>query len=94
PHAYIEFNGIDQDSYLLFRCWGKNLVSGGGVELQVADDWFSTIHIAVADTIWRFYEAADTLFWPAHQRLKLSMSSGGLKPSAMLVDQIEVIRVE
>lgn len=94
PHADIEFDGIDQDSHLLLRCWGKNLASGGGVELHVADDWSKTIHIFVADSTWKFYESADTLFWPAHQRLNLSMSSGGFKPSAMLVDRIEVIRID
>ncbi|MCI0696164.1 hypothetical protein L0337_29700 [candidate division KSB1 bacterium] len=95
PHAYIEFDGIDKGSHLLLRCWGKNLAIGGIVELQVADDRSRTIGIgvAVAATTWKFYQSADTLYWPANHRLKLSLSSGGLKPSAMLVDQIDVIKV-
>lgn len=96
PHAYIEFNGIDQDSHLLLHCWGKNLAIGGIVELQVADDRSETIGIVVVvtDTTWKLYQAVDTLYWPDNHRLKLSLSSGGLKPSAMLIDQIEVIKVD
>jgi hypothetical protein len=94
PHAYIEFNGLDQDSHLLLRCWGRNLALGGNVALQVADDMSKAICIGVADTTWKFYQSADTLYWPANQRLKLSLSSGGFVASAMLVDQIEVIKVD
>jgi hypothetical protein len=94
PHADIEFKGIDQDRYLLLRCWGKNLAIGGSVELQMVDGMSRTISIGVADTTWKFYQAADTLFCPARHRLRLSMSSGGFVPSAMLVDQIEIIVVD
>jgi hypothetical protein len=94
PHAEIEFRGLDQDSYLLLRCWGKNLALGGSVMLQVADDMSKAIYIGLVDTTWKFHQAADTLFLPAHHKLKLSMSSGGFVASVMLVDQIEVIMVD
>jgi hypothetical protein len=94
PHAYIELNGIEKDSRLLLRCWGRDLRIGGSVTLQVVDDWYKTIHVLVADSTWKSYQSSDTLFWPANHRLRLSMSSGGFAASAMLVDQIEVIGVD
>lgn len=94
PHAYLDLPEMVDDRYLKIRCWGKNLSRGGSVSLQIVDDWSKQIGVGVIDSVWTRYESTDSLFCPAKSRVRLAMSSGGIIPSAMLVDEIAVIQVE
>ncbi|MBA4313629.1 MAG: hypothetical protein C0417_13475 [Chlorobiaceae bacterium] len=97
PHAYINLPAENYDRLLILRCWGKNLEIGGLVELRLNPEvsiWPSPhVSISVNDTLWKFYQS-DTLHCPANIPLQLSMSAGGIVPSTMLVDLIEIIRVK
>ena len=94
PHALLALNPLGKDSQLIIRCWGKNIGIGGGVGLEVAGDYGRSIHITVEDTVWTAYESTDTLFCPKGAGLNLSLGAGGIVWSAMLVDLIEIRRVQ
>lgn len=95
PHAYVTLTGPASESHLILRCWGKNLSNGGDVELRRTSDWYKPpIGIFISDTVWTSYQSKDTLFCPAHDTLSLELTSGGYSPSAMLIDLIEVVRVQ
>ena len=97
PHVYINLPAVKYDCSLIFRCWGKNLEIGGLVELRLNPEISRcpppSVSISVNDTLWKFYQS-DTLHCSANIPLQLSMSAGGIVPSAMLVDLIEIIRVK
>jgi len=92
PHAYIDLEPMAKDSYLILKCWGKNLEIGGVVGLEVLSN-DSEIYLQIDGTNWQSYQTADTLLCPANQSTRLWMSAGGIAHSAMLVDLIEVVRV-
>ncbi len=92
PHATVNLNNINNDSYLTIHCWGKNLVFGGTVELNYEDsnNQYHSISISVNDSTWTYYQSMDTLFCPANQVINLEINSGGFVHSAMLIDLLEV----
>ena len=91
PHAYYELGPFDEDLELTIQCWGKNLDKGGGINLMPMDSP-GGIHLSIDDKNWKKYTTDSLLFCPAGTKLQLSLSSGGLISSAMLVDMIEIIR--
>ena len=93
PHATLTIAGPREDSYVLLRCWGRNLALGGALELGRAGDLSKWISIVVTDSSWRHYQSPDTLFCPAGEHLTISMSSGGIVYSSMMVDQLEIRKV-
>ncbi len=93
PHAYFDLQSITEDSYLLLRCWGKDLSTGGIIGLELPD-YSSGISLSIGAANWTAYQSADTLFCPADQRVRLWMSAGGIIYSAMLIDLIEIVRVK
>jgi hypothetical protein len=93
PHTWYNLKAFKQDSYLIIKCWGKNLSNGGGIELDL-NNYQKQIYISVTDSNWKAYQSPDTLFCPKGSNIRLSMSAGGIVPSAMLVDLIEIIRVK
>ncbi len=94
PHGLLNLKPLDHDSRLIIQCWGKNLGIGGGVSLGVDDGFRKKIHISVQNQEWTAYESSDTLFCPAGSKLSLSVGAGGIVSSAMLVDLIEIRRVQ
>lgn len=93
PHAQTQFDGPTQDCYLTLQCWGKNLALGGGVSLYRLSDCSKSISISVSDTVWTFMRSDGTLFCPAGDRLVIEMMSGGIVYSAMLIDLLEVRKI-
>ena len=93
PHAEFKIQPQSENGCFVLQGWGKNLDKGGFVELYIADS-VKSISFDVSDKEWKFYQSADTLYCPANLQFKLSMISGGLVSSSMLVDQIRVKRVE
>lgn len=93
PHVIIEIPAQAEDGHYLLTGWGKNPAFGGVVELSAASQAGPGIHFFVSDSTWNWYIAADTLFCPANQAMTLIMGAGGYVPSAMLVDQITISKV-
>ena len=94
PTAWVDLNPLDQDSRLLLRCWGKSLVGGGSVMLDRSGEFSQGIQIGIGDSAWTSYASRDTLFCPANIPMRLSVLSGGIIFNSMLVDRLEIVRVE
>jgi hypothetical protein len=95
PHAWIELGPYDNNGYYIIRCWGKDLQIGGSISIEVDGDFpRDQIGIAVNDKEWTHYESDRTLYCPAGRRIVLSMGAGGIVPSAMLVDKLEIVNVQ
>ena len=58
------------------------------------DDPSSEIFINVFEPLWTFYESNDSLEYRANQDVIVSMSSGGIIPDSMLVDLVEVLKLD
>ena len=93
PHAKYELEPLLEDSYLTIRCWGKTFGSGM-VRLESQGLSGEFVSVQITDSAWTFYESSDTLFCPANQSVSLYLASGGIAADSMLVDMIEVVRVE
>jgi hypothetical protein len=93
PHAYADIAGPPEDSYIVLRCWGRNLALGGGVRLTLTRNPVKSIGVSITDSVWTSYISADTLFCPAGDSLHIEMTSGGIVASAMLVDLLEIRKV-
>jgi hypothetical protein len=94
PHASFVLPAFRHDGYFIVQCWGKNLMIGGGVELNIAGGYDKPgIGIPIQNPAWTFYASADTLFCPANCKLELTLGAGGIAASAMLVDLIQIIKV-
>ncbi len=91
PHVYYELGPFDEDLELSIQCWGKNLDIGGGVSL-VTEDYSSSIYLSIQDKNWEYYTTDSTLYCPAGKKLQLSLSSGGIISSAMLIDMIKILK--
>ncbi|MFQ6113664.1 MAG: hypothetical protein ACE5NG_06185 [bacterium] len=95
PHASFVLPSHPEDGYYHLQCWGKNLASGGGVSLTIyGHEDTHQISLQVHESEWTFIEAESTLFCPGNYRMKLTLNSGGIVASAMLVDLIQIIRVK
>lgn len=94
PHASLDIAGPGEDSFVRLRCWGRNLASGGGLALTRTGNQGRGAFVVVADTSWTMYQSSDTLFVSAGDSLHIEMSSGGFIYSAMLVDQLEIVRMK
>ncbi len=92
PHAWVDAVTIAEDGLYSLRCWGKNLMLGGTVYLQVGSRGLDRSYIQIRDTSWTYYVSPDTLLCIEGDTIELAMYSGGLISSAMLVDNIEIVR--
>jgi len=93
PHAWVDAVTIAEDGLYSLRCWGKNLMTGGTVYIQVGSQSLDRSYIYISDTVWTYYTSPDTLLCKAGDKIVLAMYSGGFVPSAMLVDEIEIVRI-
>ncbi len=93
PHAYFKTVPLTEDCSVVLKCWGKNLSNGGSVSLHKKNE-SGSIYISVSETSWTNYISNDTLSCPAGNSLILQINSGGFMSSAMLVDLIEIAKVE
>jgi hypothetical protein len=95
PHVMVDLPAKETDGYYRLEGWGRNLEIGGTVELHNNLRWRDeSISFSVSDSVWLYYSSDSILFCPAGQPMTLMMGAGGIIPSAMLVDQIKVIRVK
>jgi len=94
PHALFQFNGPPLGGTVVLQCWGKNLAIGGGVSLYRVGNDSKRIWISIADSIWTFKQAEQILQCQPGDRLAIEMMSGGFAPSSMLIDLLEVKKVD
>lgn len=94
PHAQYTLSPQNTDCNLIIRFRGKNLSNGGGVTLAVNNAKDGEIGFDISDKDWTLYESQDMLFCPANTSLTLSMVSGGIASSSMLIDMIDIRRID
>ncbi len=93
PHVVFDLSSLNTDSYLQLRGWGKAICRGGAVLLKIRGDSISTsTGFAIMDSTWHRY-SSEPVFYPAGDALALSFYSGGIVPGAMLIDNIEIVKV-
>jgi hypothetical protein len=93
PHAWTELDTLDEDGYYILKCWGKDLDIGGIVYIEAEGNFQNQVNITINNKEWTYYESEDTLYCPAGKRIVLAMGAGGIVPSAMLVDLIEIVKL-
>ena len=93
PHAYYKIDSLIEDCSLVLKCWGKNLSNGGSVSLYTGSH-SKIIHISITETSWTNYICEDTLICFEGSNLILELNSGGILSSSMLVDLIEITKVD
>jgi hypothetical protein len=92
PHAYFDVKVKNAGDYTI-QCWGRVLENGGIISIrQVGDTSMKNIMLSIIDTTWTFYMSSHSLFCPANESIRLSLSSGGIVPGSMLVDLLEIRR--
>lgn len=97
PHASFKIEPIPAEGQYVLRCWGKNLGNGGMVGLGFEPFPYAqtaSVFVTVNDSAWTFRQFSNMLYCPAGSTLWIWMISGGYVASAMLVDKVEVVRVE
>ncbi|MFQ5605299.1 MAG: hypothetical protein ACE5HS_18695 [bacterium] len=94
PHAEFVLPAQPDAGYYVLQFWGKDLAIGGGVSLTIDGlEDFQSIGMQVTQPQWRRYESSQSLFCPPNRRLKIRLMAGGIVASAMLVDQIQIIKL-
>jgi photosystem II stability/assembly factor-like uncharacterized protein len=94
PHFWIELGPFDYDGFYKIQCWGKDLGSGGGVTLDEEGAFSHGANIFINESEWTFYESTEALFCTAGKKIILAMGAGGIVSSAMLIDKVEVVKVQ
>ena len=94
PHAQYTLGPQNTDCNLIIRFWGRNLSNGGGVTLSVNKAGGEHIGFDISDKDWTLYESQEMIFCPANTSLTLSMISGGIAFSSMLIDMIDIRRID
>ena len=92
PHAYVDLKPLSEQCRLRLRFWGKNLTNSGQVVLG-AGNFGDGTSVSVDEKDWRYYESP-IINGKKNQVLRLNLLSGGYVPSAMLIDLIEIVKVE
>jgi hypothetical protein len=95
PHAQFKIGDVSKAGNYAIRTWGKNLGNGGMVGLGFSPSPFAStasVEVVVQDSVWTSYQSV-ALNCPAGATLWIWMISGGYVWSAMLVDEIQVVRV-
>ncbi len=91
PHAFVIFQNKSSSQYVKLHCWGKQIGIGGYVSLSKLNSLSQSIFCNITDTIWTYYESADSIYCSANDTLCLYfMGGGGRVKGAILIDMIEV----
>jgi hypothetical protein len=93
PHAFSDIGPFDNDINVRLSCWAKDLFDGGVVSMRVKED-SSSIDLTITEKTWTFYESSQSLFIPKGQVLRLELNSGIAVESAVLIDLVQVHRVD
>jgi len=93
PHAYYKIEPLAEDCSFVLKLWGKNLSNGGSVSLY-NENKTGYISISVSESSWTKLVSNDTLHCTTGSSLILEFVSGGFLESSMLVDLIEITKVD
>jgi hypothetical protein len=93
PHAQYTISTQNTDYHLVLKLWAKNLSNGGSVNLYVNKAGYKEISFDISEKDWKLYESRDTIFCPANTSLTLSASAGGFITSAILIDMVEITKL-
>ena len=94
PHVVLPIPAQTENGYYQLKCWGKVDIGNGVVVLSTDSSSESNyITISILDTNWKYDLTSDSLYCPANTTMKISIISGGKKPGGMLVDQIEIVKI-
>ncbi len=93
PHASFVLKPRRRNATVFIQCFGKNMSNGGVVELHPGNDLTHYITISVTENSWKEYRSEETLFWPAGSSLTIWLISGGIIPSAMLIDDLKIVEI-
>jgi hypothetical protein len=94
PHAALKIGRVDRDSRFILRFWGKKLIGGGGVAIGFNQSPIGGIGVSVNDSTWIHYESQDIFYCPADSTLWIDIIAGGFIAGAILVDNIQVVKVK
>ncbi len=92
PHVYFDIPSCDKDCYLIVNCQGKGAGVGGSVSLK---NETGNISLGIDGEIhdWQFFQATDTLFCPAGEKLTMYLSAGGIASGTIYLDMLKVEKV-
>jgi len=93
PTSTLTLPPNDAANHIIVQFYGKNLGMGGSIVLSSGEAYNDEYSIFVKDTVWTFYQSQEIYKWPAGSSLKLCMNSGGYVASAMLIDELKIIKV-
>jgi hypothetical protein len=96
PHAGLELEPQEVGGRYSIRCWAREVNAPGRVELRLASGYEGgSIDLTVQGHDWRRYAAAGGVWCPAGQSLAVYVYSGGFRqPGGILVDLVEVVRLQ
>lgn len=89
PHSTLNISSAEANVMVRLCLFGKDLQRGGNVRLENINTG-EAISVFVKDSVWSHYQSNNKLYVLSGDRLRLSMSAGGIAPSAMLVDLLEI----
>ncbi|MFH1311592.1 MAG: hypothetical protein ABIJ00_00020 [Candidatus Eisenbacteria bacterium] len=96
PHAAFTLEPEVDGSYCSIWCWAREVSAPGRVELRLAADYEGgSIDLIVQGTDWKRYSASGFIWCPAGRSLEINVYSGGFRqPGGILLDLLEVVRVQ
>jgi len=94
PHAYSEFGPFETDVNVGLRCWGKSLADTGVVLLHPTDNDSTKLELKITEKKWTLYESDKNLVVRQGQKLRVEMNSAISDSGAMLIDLVDVYRIE
>ena len=93
PHERIDLPPIDEDGYYIVQCWAKTTEGGGSINLGI-NGGMGQKSVSIRENNWSFYKSDEPLYCPAGSNLTINLISGGFGRSSMLIDLIQIIKVE
>jgi hypothetical protein len=88
PHAFYRITLQDACDVKL-RCWGKG---NGSIALQNKSKC-NSIHISITESTWTSYIGENVLHCRKGDTLEIVLISGGFVPNSMLVDLVQITKV-
>lgn len=94
PHAIDTIFTSMKECSLRISCWGKTESNGGFIALYDSKDREREIGINITDSSWKTYISEFGLHCEANSSLVLELNSGGFVPGSMLVDNLEITKID
>ena len=92
PTSTYTLSPTGENNFILVHCYGKNLGSGGSIVLCLGEDYGNEYSILVKDTSWTLYKSENIFYWPADSSLTICLNSGGFVATAMLIDELKIVK--